>query len=76
MEEQRAIDRVTILYNSDSTMEDSIDDTNINFVPEIVGFGWNSEEEEKEFLLEEFGPEWVEENWKPWAVREKELETE
>jgi hypothetical protein len=76
MEEQRAIDRVTILYNSDSTMEDSIDDTNINFVPEIVGFGWNSEEEEKEFLLEEFGPEWVKENWKPWAVREKELETE
>jgi hypothetical protein len=74
MEEQKAIDRVAIPENPYLTEEDGFNEDNWTLIPEVVGFGWNSEEEERDFLLEEFGPEWVEENWKPWAEREKEME--
>jgi hypothetical protein len=76
MEEQRAIDKVAIPYDLDLTSEDNIEDMDENLLPEVVGFGWNSEEEEKEVLTEELGPEWVEENWKPWVERKAELEAE
>jgi hypothetical protein len=75
-EEERAIDRVAIPYDSEITLENLGDEIEINEIREVVGFGWSSEEKEKEFLLEEFGPEYVEENWKPWDERRKERETE
>ena len=76
MEEQRAIDKVAVPENPFITEKDGLNEDDWELMPEVVGFGWNSEEEEKDFLAEEFGPEWVEENWKPWAERGAELETE
>lgn len=67
--EEKAINKVGVpgFPEIPTTNEDDFD-----LLPEVPGFGWNSEEEEKEFLTEEFGPEWVAENWKPWAERMEE----
>ena len=76
MEEQKAIDKVAIPENPYLTEADGFNEDNWTLIPEVVGFGWNSEEEERDFLLEEFGPEWVKENLKSWAEREKEMEAQ
>ena len=75
MEEQKAIDKVAIPENPFISEQEVSSRGDWKIIPEEVGFGWESEEEEREFLLENYGPEFVEENWKPWDERRAEQET-
>jgi hypothetical protein len=72
MEEQRAIDKVAI----PGYPEIETDLSEIWMMPEAVGFGYGSEEEEKQALVEEYGQEWVDENFVSWAEQQRQQDEE
>lgn len=69
---EKAIDRVGI----PGSPEVEINTENFVSIPEPIGFGYANEEEEKQSLIEEYGQEWVDENWVPWDELESENQEE
>jgi hypothetical protein len=72
MEEQKAIDIVAI----PGYPETKADSDGVWTMPEVVGFGYGSEEEEKQALVEEYGQEWVDENFVSWAEQQRQQDEE
>jgi hypothetical protein len=64
---QENLDKAIDTIDISGYPETEIDLDRLTVLPEVVGFGYGSEEEERQDLIEEYGQEWVDENFIPWA---------
>jgi hypothetical protein len=71
---QENLDKAINTIDISGYPEIEIDLDRLTVLPEVVGFGYGSEEEERQDLIEEYGQEWVDENFIPWAELERQRE--